>query len=64
MTYKGIARRMLDKHGLRLARVKIGARAFRYEYVIPAIRGQYSAQDIARASLWHSVNRALDKVSP
>jgi hypothetical protein len=64
MTYKGIARRLLTKHGLRVARVKIGARAFRYEYVLPAIKGGYDAHDIARATLWHSVNRALDKVSP
>jgi len=53
---------MLQKHGLRLARVKIGARAFRYEYVLPAIKGGYDAHDIARATLWHSVNRALDRV--
>jgi hypothetical protein len=62
MTYGYIARAMLKKHGLRLARVKIGARAFRYEYVLPAIKGGYDAHDIARATLWHSVNRALDRV--
>lgn len=64
MTYMGIARRLLDKHGLRVARLKIGARAFRYEYVLPAIKGGYDAHDIARATLWHSVNRALDRVTP
>jgi len=62
MTAAHIARAMLRKHGLRLARVKIGARAFRYEYVLPAIRGTYTAHDIARATLWHTVNRALDRV--
>jgi hypothetical protein len=45
-----------------LARVKIGARAFRYEYVLPAIKGGYDAHDIARATLWRTVNRALDRV--
>lgn len=64
MTSAYIARAMLRKHGLRLARVKIGARAFRYEYVLPAIKGKYDAHDIVRAALWHSVNRALDRVSP
>ena len=64
MTYMGIARRLLNKYGLRVARVKIGARAFRYEYVLPAIKGGYDAHDIARATLWHSVNRALDRVTP
>ncbi len=59
MTYGYIARAMLKKHGLRLARVKIGARAFRYEYVLPAIKGGYDAHDIARATLWRTVNRAV-----
>ena len=62
MTYKGIARRMLAKHGLMSARVKCGARVFRHAYVIPAIKGGYDAHDIARATLWRTVNRALDRV--
>lgn len=62
MTAGYIARALLKKHGLRLARVKIGARAFRYEYVIPAMKGRYDAHDIVRATLWRTVNRALDRV--
>jgi hypothetical protein len=64
MTYKGIARRMLVKHGLMSARIKCGARVFRYAYVIPAMRGgPMTPKDVAAVMLWTSVNRQLDKVS-
>ena len=64
MTYKGIARRMLAKHGLRSARIKCGARVFRYAYVLPAMRGgNLTPKDVAAVMLWTSVNRQLDKVS-
>lgn len=64
MTYKGIARRMLAKHGLMSARIKCGARIFRYAYVIPAMRGggAMTAQEAAFITLWTEVNRQLDKV--
>jgi len=29
---------------------------------LPAIKGGYDAHDIARATLWRTVNRALDRV--
>lgn len=64
MTSAHIARAMLRKHGLRLARVKIGARQFRYECVVPAMQGKHTAESIHFATFWRSVNRALDRVSP
>jgi len=64
MTYKGIARRMLAKHGLMSARIKCGARVFRYAYVLPAMRGgPLTATAVASVTLWTSVNRQLDKIS-
>lgn len=64
MTYKGIARRMLAKHGLMSARVKCGARVFRHAYVIPAINaGKLSPRNAACMTMWMEVNKQLDKIS-
>lgn len=62
MTPARIARLMLSKHGLRMARIKIGARQFRYECVVPAMHGKHTADSIHLATFWRTVNRALDRV--
>lgn len=62
MTAAYVARQLLRKHGLRMARIKVGARQFRYECVVPAMVGKHTADSIHLATYWRTVNRALDRV--
>lgn len=58
------ARLLLAKHGLTVSRIKVGARQFRYEAVVPSMRGKHTTESIYWATYWRQVNHNLDRISP